>query len=109
MNSSGDTTMCSTLFFDQMPLAGQQPQDAGDDLVAQRRKLLGVDFGRVSPYRAPGSVLRNYEEISSVGWGLNYTLGERVSARMVYGYAMTGLPPDTSRSTVHFQLVAQLL
>ena len=54
-------------------------------------------------------MLRNYEEISSVGWGLNYTLGERVSARMVYGYAMTGLPPDTSRSTVHFQLVAQLL
>ena len=28
------------LFFDQMPQAGQQPQDAPDDLVEQRLKLL---------------------------------------------------------------------
>ena len=28
------------LFFDQMPLAGQQPQDARDDLAEQRRELL---------------------------------------------------------------------
>ena len=28
------------LFFDQMPLAAQQPQDAPDDLVEQRRELL---------------------------------------------------------------------
>ena len=68
-----------------------------------------VDFGRVSPYRPPGSALRNYNEISSAGWGLNYTLGKRVYGRIVYGYAISGLPPDNSRSTVHFQLVAQLL
>ena len=40
MNSSGDIMMCSILLLDQMPLAGQQPQNAGDDLVEQRLKLL---------------------------------------------------------------------
>ena len=67
-----------------------------------------VDFGRVSPYRPPGSVFPNHNAISSAGWGVNYTLGKRVYGRVIYGYAISGLTPDTSRSTVYFQLVAQL-
>lgn len=67
-----------------------------------------VDFGRVNPFRPPGSALRNTEDISSAGWGINYAIGKRISGRLVYGYAISGLPPDTSRSTLHFQLAAQL-
>jgi len=41
------------LFFDQVPLAGQQPQHARDDLAEQRLQLLARERGRWVEYWRP--------------------------------------------------------
>ena len=67
-----------------------------------------LDYGHVSPYRPPNSVLRSYEELSGIGWGVNAYLGKHVYARVTAAYALNDLPLEPRRYVIHFQLVASI-
>ena len=40
-----------------------------------------VDFGHVRPYRPPNSTLRNYEQLTSAGWGFSTAIGKHVTTK----------------------------
>lgn len=68
-----------------------------------------VDYGKVKPFRPPSSTLRTYEQLTSVGWGMNTALGKKVSARTTVGYALDSIPQGMpSRYTLQIQLIANL-
>lgn len=65
-----------------------------------------TDYGYVTPFRPPNSTLRSYEQLSSLGWGVNATIGKRVTARVTLAYALNDLPLEPRRYMVLFQLSA---
>jgi hemolysin activation/secretion protein len=68
-----------------------------------------ADFGHVRPYRPPNSTLRNYEQLTSVGWGINATAGKHVTTRATLSYALDSIPDEMpSRYFLFFQLVANV-
>ena len=67
-----------------------------------------ADSGYVKPFRPPNSVLRSYERLSSLGWGLNASIMKRVSTRLTFAYALNDLPLEPRRYEVHFQIAASL-
>jgi hemolysin activation/secretion protein len=67
-----------------------------------------LDNGYVKVFRPPNSVLRDFDEISGVGWGLNATIMKRVYGRLTFAYALNDLPLEPRRYVIHFQLVASV-
>lgn len=68
-----------------------------------------IDYARVSPYRPGGSVLPKHQELGSLGWGVNSSIGKNLNARLTLGYALNDVPlQPNSHYYVHFQLVASL-
>ena len=67
-----------------------------------------VDNGYVRMFRPPNSLLRDYEQLSSAGWGVNVTIAKRVHSRVTFAYALNDLPLEPRRYAIHFQLVAAL-
>jgi hemolysin activation/secretion protein len=74
----------------------------GDD------RILLFDHGYVKPFRPPNSLLRSYERLSSVGWGLNASVMKRVTTRLTFAYALNDLPLEPRRYEIHFQIAASL-
>lgn len=68
-----------------------------------------VDHGRVKPFRPPASLLGTYEELTSVGWGIDAQISRRVSTRLTLAYAPNDLPNKHHDYRIQFQLVASLL
>jgi hemolysin activation/secretion protein len=67
-----------------------------------------LDNGYVKVFRPANSQLRDFDELSSVGWGLNATIMKRVYGRLTFAYALNDLPLEPRRYVVHFQLVASV-
>lgn len=67
-----------------------------------------LDHGYVKPFRPPNSLLRDYEELSGIGWGLNAAIAKRVHSRVTFAYALNDLPLEPRRYVIHFQLVASV-
>lgn len=67
-----------------------------------------ADAGRVKPFRPPNSILKSYEDLSSIGWGVNANFSKRINTRITYAYALRDLPLERRRYVVHFQVVASL-
>lgn len=68
-----------------------------------------LDYARVSPYRPGGSVLPKNQELGSLGWGVNSTIGKNLNARLTLAYALNDVPlQPNSHYYVHFQLIASL-
>ncbi len=67
------------------------------------------DNGYVKAFRPPNSLLRDYEEISGVGWGFNAAIAKRVHTRVAFAYALNDVPTESQRYYIHFQLVVSLL
>ncbi len=86
------------------PLVGAGSARAGREIGVTG--FVFADYGRVEPFRPPNSTLRDYEQLSSTGFGVNLALLERVSARLTFAYALNDLPFEPRRYVVHFQLVA---
>lgn len=68
-----------------------------------------LDHGHVRPYRPPNTTLRSYERLTSVGWGVNATIGKHASVRLVLAYAPDKIPdPLSSRFVLSAQFVANI-
>lgn len=68
-----------------------------------------VDFGHVRPYRPPNSTLRNYEQLTSAGWGFSTAIGKHVTTKTTLSYMFDKVPDETpSRYSLMFQLVANI-
>ena len=65
-----------------------------------------ADYGKVFPFRPPNTGLRAYEQLSSVGWGVNAALGKHVYGRVTLAYGLTDLPSMPRNYSVLFQLAA---
>lgn len=88
------------------PLGASGGGREGSELAATG--FVFADYGNVKPFRPPNTALRSYEELSSLGFGVNATLFRRVSARVTFAYALNDLPQESGRYMVHCQLVASL-
>lgn len=89
------------------PLGGMLLGDGVTRLDAQG--FFYVDYGHVWPYRPPNTTLRSYEELTSVGWGVNAKIGKQTSVRLVLSYAPDSIPdPMSSRFAVSFQYIMNL-
>jgi hemolysin activation/secretion protein len=81
---------------------------AGED-VSQGVQATGfffVDYGVTFPFRPPNTGLRPYERLSSVGWGVNASLGRHWYGRATFAYGLVDLPLMARNYTLLFQAVA---
>ena len=67
-----------------------------------------VDHGYVKPFRPPNSILRSYERLDGIGWGVNAAIMKRVTTRVTFAYALNDLAFEPRRYEIHFQLIASL-
>jgi hemolysin activation/secretion protein len=67
-----------------------------------------ADYGQVKPFRPPNSRLDKYETLTSVGWGLQATLGKQASARITYGHGFEQIPVKDKFYEVTAQLIISL-
>lgn len=68
-----------------------------------------VDYGNVRPFRPRNSTLKNYEQLTGVGWGMNMAIGKQTTGKMTFAYALDSIPDEmSSRFSVLFQLVANI-
>lgn len=67
-----------------------------------------VDHGYVDPYRPPGN-LRGADVLSSVGAGMSFAYGSRVTARFAFGVPVNRPDEEPRKYRVHAQLVWFLL
>lgn len=68
-----------------------------------------ADYGNVRPFRPSNSTLKNYEQLGSVGWGVNTVIGKHTTARVTLAYALDRIPDkQPSRFSLMFQLVANI-
>jgi len=68
-----------------------------------------ADYGNVRPFRPRNSTLKNYEQLGSVGWGVNAALGKQTTMRITLAYALDRIPDKRpSRFSLMFQLVANI-
>lgn len=68
-----------------------------------------ADYGHVRPFRPRNSTLKSYEQLTSVGWGMNMAIGKQTTAKMTFSYALDSIPDEMpSRYSVLFQLVANI-
>ena len=89
------------------PLGGVLLGDGVTRLDAQG--FFYVDYGHVRPYRPPNTTLRSYEQLTSVGWGVNATVGKQASIRLVLSYAPDKIPdPMSSRFALSIQYIMSL-
>jgi len=65
-----------------------------------------ADYGKTYPFRPPNTGLRPYEQISSVGWGVNVAFGSHWYGRITLAYGLTDLPQMPRPYSVLFQAVA---
>lgn len=84
-----------------------------DDADAVRVVAAGfvfADYGRVRPDRPPGSTLRSYEQLSSVGWGVSAVIDRNITAKVTGAYLLDRLPTTFSddRFTLLFQVIASV-
>jgi hemolysin activation/secretion protein len=77
--------------------------DLGRDAVGTG--FFFLDHGHTRPFRPPNSLLRSYEELSSIGWGVNAVIRNRAYGRVTFAYALNNLPLEPRRYTIHFYLV----
>lgn len=78
----------------------------GSDTAVGMTGFFFADYGSVRPYRPPNSTLRSYEDLTSVGWGVNAALGKNLSAKVTLAYAPDKLQdPMRSRFSTLFQIV----
>jgi hypothetical protein len=54
-----------------------------------------IAFGDERRWR--GQLFGGYEQLSSVGWGINALIGKRVSGRLTFAYALNDLPDEPRR------------
>lgn len=78
----------------------------GNDMPVVANGFFFIDYGSVRPYRPPSSTLRSYEDLTSVGWGVNASLGKHLAAKVTLAYAPDKLQdPMRSRFSTLFQIV----
>jgi hemolysin activation/secretion protein len=67
-----------------------------------------VDYGRVKPFRPPHSSLDDSEALTGLGWGLNASLGKRVTARVTFGYGTSDVPMLARSYQTTIQLIGSV-
>ena len=67
-----------------------------------------LDYGHVTPFRAPNSLQRSFDVLSSIGWGLNASLQKRFTARLAIAFPMNEVPAQLNRYQIYLQLTASL-
>lgn len=67
-----------------------------------------IDYGRVSVYRPPASTLDAHESLSSVGVGVNASIGKRVSVSGTLAYAIDEATDEQRGMHVGIQITASL-
>jgi hemolysin activation/secretion protein len=82
--------------------------DGGGEAQIATTGFFFADYGYVKPFRPPNSTLRGYEELSSIGWGINAFFAKRASARLAFGYALNDLPLEPRRYAVNLQVVVSV-
>jgi hemolysin activation/secretion protein len=70
------------------------------------RGFFFADYGRVKPYRPPGSGLSEYDQLTGVGWGVQSNLGKHVYARLTLGYGLDNVPLQPQHYEITLQLMA---
>jgi hemolysin activation/secretion protein len=79
----------------------------GDGLQGvQATGFFFIDYGVTFPFRPPNTALRPYERLSSVGWGVNASLGRHWYGRVTFAYGLVDLPLMARNYTLLFQAVA---
>jgi len=68
--------------------------------------FLFADYGKTYPFRPPGTGLRPYEQLSSVGAGVNLALGPHFYGRATLAYGLTDLPNMPRPYSLLIQFVA---
>lgn len=67
-----------------------------------------LDYGHVTPFRAPNSLQRSFDVLSSIGWGLNASLQKRFTARLAIAFPMNEMPAQLNRYQIYLHLAASL-
>jgi hypothetical protein len=70
--------------------------------------VLSFDYGSVAPFLPPGSGLPQHDHLTGIGWGLNAAIGNRLNARMTYGYGLTRGVSSLRDNIVIFQVTARV-
>ena len=65
-----------------------------------------ADYGKTYPFRPPNTALRPYEQLSSVGWGVNFAVGSHWYGRITLAYGLTDLQQMPRPYSILFQAVA---
>lgn len=69
-----------------------------------------ADHGHVNPYRPPNSLLDSGEKLTGYGWGLDATLNQHTTIRLVLGRAANTVPlADYGRNRVTLQITSSIL
>jgi len=79
--------------------------DFGENGI-QSSGFLFADYGKTYPFRPPNTGLRPYEQLSSVGAGLNIAIGAHVYVRATFAYGLTELPAMPRPYALLFQVAA---
>jgi hemolysin activation/secretion protein len=66
-----------------------------------------VDTGQVQQILPPDSTQEKTKRLSSLGWGVEASLGRYLSARATLAYALRELPDEKRRYTVSVQIYSQ--
>jgi hemolysin activation/secretion protein len=66
------------------------------------------DYGKTYPFRPPNTELRSYEDLSSIGWGINAALGSHWYGRVTFAYGMRDLPLMPRNYSLLFQVAASV-
>ncbi|QCB46257.1 ShlB/FhaC/HecB family hemolysin secretion/activation protein [Hydrogenophaga sp. PAMC20947] len=96
----------STLSLELLhPITGRGAGAGGSAFAADG--FFFLDAGYVKITQPPESILPRSQTLTSVGWGVNMSLGKHVSANLTLGYALKELAEESQRYKVGLQLTTE--